>query len=124
MTVKQVALPEIPAARYLGGITHGAGRGPSAHTTVFSNEGGDVGVQFSKLRVWLDLAVTVVAGLLGILTIFWRDWIEALTGWDPDHHTGSTEWAIVAALLIAAIAMGFVTHYHWKCLRVKHRQLT
>ena len=73
-------------------------------------------MRFSKLRVWLDLAVTLVAGLLGIVTIFWHDWIEALTGWDPDHHSGSVEWLIVAGLLIVAITMGFVTHYHWRML--------
>ena len=75
-------------------------------------------------RFWLESVLALITGAAAVITLFWHDWIEALTGWDPDHHTGSTEWAIVAALLIAAIAMGFVTHYHWKCLRVKHRQLT
>jgi hypothetical protein len=33
-----------------------------------------------------------------VLTIFWPDWIEALTGYDPDRHDGSVEWLIVIAL--------------------------
>jgi hypothetical protein len=62
-----------------------------------------------KPRAWLvkaELAVAIGAGLLGIVTAFWHDWIEALTGWDPDHHSGSLEWLIVAALLAISLAVG------------------
>jgi hypothetical protein len=62
-----------------------------------------------KPRAWLvkaELAVAIAAGLLGLLTVFWHDWIEALTGWDPDHHSGSLEWLIVAALLAISLAVG------------------
>jgi hypothetical protein len=31
--------------------------------------------------------------------IFWRDWIEALTGYDPDQHDGTVEGVIVIVLL-------------------------
>jgi hypothetical protein len=48
----------------------------------------------SKVRVRLETAIAVFAAALGILTIFLHDWIEALTGWDPDHHNGSFEWLI------------------------------
>jgi hypothetical protein len=27
-----------------------------------------------------------------VLTIFWPDWIEGLTGYDPDQHDGIVEW--------------------------------
>jgi hypothetical protein len=37
-----------------------------------------------------------------VLSIFWRDWIEALTGYDPDRHDGTVEWLIVVALLSTA----------------------
>jgi hypothetical protein len=39
---------------------------------------------------------------LAVLTIFWPDWIEALTGYDPDQHDGTVEWLIVIALLSSA----------------------
>jgi hypothetical protein len=68
----------------------------------------------SMLRVRLEAAIAVLAGALGILTIFWRDWIEALTGWDPDHHNGSAEWLIVAGLLVVAVIMGSVSRRHWR----------
>jgi hypothetical protein len=37
-----------------------------------------------------------------VLSIFWPDWIEALTGYDPDQHDGTVEWLIVIALLSTA----------------------
>ena len=39
---------------------------------------------------------------LAVLTIFWPDWIEALTGYDPDQHDGTVEGLIVIALLSSA----------------------
>lgn len=70
----------------------------------------------SRVRVRLETAIAVFAGALGILTMFWHDWIEALTGWDPDHHNGSFEWLIVAALLVIAAAMGLLARRHWRML--------
>jgi hypothetical protein len=68
----------------------------------------------SILRVRLEAAIAALAGALGILTLVWRDWIEALTGWDPDHHNGSLEWLIVAVLLAVAVAMAIVSRRDWK----------
>jgi hypothetical protein len=68
----------------------------------------------SMLRIRVEAATAVLAGALGIVTVFWHDWIEALTGWDPDQHDGSAEWLIVALLLAVAVAMGTVSRRHWK----------
>jgi hypothetical protein len=70
----------------------------------------------SKIRVGLETAIALLMGLLGVVTIFWHDWIEALTGWDPDHHNGSLEWLIVAGLLVAAVAMGTAARCHLRLL--------
>ena len=51
----------------------------------------------SRALIRLEALVALAAGALGIITMFWHDWIEALTGWDPDQHNGSAEWLIVAA---------------------------
>jgi undecaprenyl pyrophosphate phosphatase UppP len=73
-------------------------------------------LNLSKVRVRLETAIAACAGILGVITIFWHDWIEALTGWDPDHHNGAFEWLIVAALLAVAIVMGVVARRHWQAL--------
>jgi hypothetical protein len=70
----------------------------------------------SKLRFRVETAVSVCAGVLGIVTAFWHDWIEALTGWDPDHHNGSAEWLIVVGLLIVAAISGVLARREWKLL--------
>jgi hypothetical protein len=73
-------------------------------------------LRHSKVRVQLEMAVALCAGILGILTIFWRDWIEALTGWNPDQHNGGMEWIVVGVFLAVAVAMGLAACRHWKLL--------
>ncbi len=68
----------------------------------------------SMLRILLESAIAGFAGVLGILTLVWHDWIEFLTGWDPDRHNGSVEWFVAAVLLAVAAAMGTVSRRHWK----------
>jgi uncharacterized protein involved in cysteine biosynthesis len=70
----------------------------------------------SKVLVWLEINIALVAGALGIVTIFWRDWIETLTGWDPDHHNGSAELLIVVGLLTFAAVAGLLARRHWRLL--------
>jgi hypothetical protein len=67
-------------------------------------------------RVRLEMAVALCAGILGIVTIFWRDWIEILTGWDPDNHGGAVEWIVAVGLLVAAVVMGLAARRHWRLL--------
>jgi len=43
--------------------------------------------------------LAVFCGGLAVLSTFWRDWIDALTGYDPDQYNGTVEWLIVIALL-------------------------
>ena len=73
-------------------------------------------MKISRALVWLEMGIASVAWTLGLLTIFWRDWIEGLTGWDPDHHNGSAEWLIVAGLLILAAVAGLSARRHWRRL--------
>ena len=56
-------------------------------------------------RFWIETALASLCGFLAILTIFSRDWIEALTGYDPDQHDGSVEWMIVAALALICMLL-------------------
>lgn len=72
----------------------------------------------SKLRARLEMAIASCAGILGVLTIFWHDWIEALTGWDPDHHNGSVEWIIVVVLLAIAVGIGLLARRDLKLAAV------
>jgi hypothetical protein len=53
-------------------------------------------------RVALIRPLAGFCGGLAVLTIFWPDWIEALTAYDPDQHNGTVEWLMVIALLSTA----------------------
>jgi hypothetical protein len=67
-----------------------------------------------RARFWLEAGLAVLCGVLGVVTVFWRDWIEALTGFDPDHHSGSVEWAIVIGLLSVSVAVGLLARAEWR----------
>lgn len=75
----------------------------------------------SRVRVGMETGIASFAAALGILTIFWRDWIEALTGWDPDHHNGSAEWVVVAILLVVAAVVGALARRDWKLAAISRR---
>ena len=51
----------------------------------------------------IETVLAVLTGSLGVITIFWHDWIEILTGWDPDHHNGSVEVALIVVLFAVSV---------------------
>jgi hypothetical protein len=50
----------------------------------------------------------VLSGLLLLLTLVTRDWIEIFTGWDPDGGNGSVEWLIVLVLIASTAMFGLL----------------
>jgi len=66
-----------------------------------------------RARFWLESGLAGLCAVLATATVFWRDWIEALTGFDPDHHNGSFEWTIVAALFTASALIGLAARTEW-----------
>jgi hypothetical protein len=68
------------------------------------------------MRFWVKAGLAALCGLLGVLTLFACDWIEALTGFDPDDHNGSFEWAIVAALFLVCLLLSIAVRADWRRL--------
>ena len=66
------------------------------------------------IRFWVEVALASITGVLALLTLIWRDWIEIVFGFDPDHHNGSFEWLIVAVLLAAAVVFSVLARRAWK----------
>ena len=56
-------------------------------------------------RFWAQLIVGGTTGLLYVVTSFRPDWIEAISGFDPDQHGGLVEWIIVMAMLVVTLAI-------------------
>ena len=56
------------------------------------------------VQFWIETALAAVSGGLTIVTLVWRDWIEAVLHVDPDAHSGAAEWTIVGIALAVTIA--------------------
>ena len=69
-----------------------------------------------KRRFNIEAILAVVTAALVILTLINHEWIEVLTGWDPDKGNGSVEWAIVLVLVAACIALSLRARSDWRKL--------
>jgi peptidoglycan/LPS O-acetylase OafA/YrhL len=67
-----------------------------------------------RARFWAEAAAAGVCGVLALVTVFWADWIEALTGFDPDRHDGSAEWLIVAGLALVCVVASLAGRAEWR----------
>jgi hypothetical protein len=72
-----------------------------------------------SLLTKLEAVLTTVVGTLAVVTAFWHDWIEALTGWDPDHHNGTFEVYIIIGLGVISLALGLITRRSWRRDRLR-----
>jgi uncharacterized membrane protein YidH (DUF202 family) len=70
-----------------------------------------------RVRWWIETGLATLAFGLAVLTLFWKDWIEAVFRVDPDHHSGSLEWGIVGGLAVIAAVFSAVAHAEWRRLR-------
>jgi hypothetical protein len=63
---------------------------------------------------WIEIGLASIAGLLAIITPIFPDWIEFVSGWDPDQHDGSVERMIVVGLFIVTIVMAALAAIEWR----------
>jgi uncharacterized membrane protein YhaH (DUF805 family) len=69
-------------------------------------------------RFWMETLLAAITGILCAITPIWPDWIEAISGWDPDQHNGSMEWMITVGLLIVTVAMVAMAVRDWRRMPV------
>lgn len=65
-------------------------------------------------RFWVEVGLAGLSACLFVLTLVSSDWIEQVFGFDPDHHNGSLEWLLVAALLAVTLSFGALARSHWR----------
>jgi hypothetical protein len=67
-----------------------------------------------RRRYWFEVALAVLTGILLILTLITREWIEELFGVDPDGGSGALEWAIVIGLLLITVITVVAALHEWR----------
>ena len=68
-----------------------------------------------KRLIAVETALAGLSGFLAIISIFWRDWLEVIFHADPDHHSGTTELALIASLAAASVLLGCAAR--WQVVR-------
>lgn len=58
----------------------------------------------STRLLWIERGLAVGSGLLFVVTLISKEWIEIVFGVDPDKGSGALEWAISFGLLAITIA--------------------
>ena len=69
-----------------------------------------------RLTVFQVAWIRPIAGFccgLAVLTIFWPDWMEALTGYDPDQHDGNGRVAHLDSPLVICAVLALAARAEW-----------
>ena len=72
----------------------------------------------SRRLLLAEIGLATATGVLAIVTLISREWIEIVFGADPDHGSGVVEWLIVVALSAATLTLGLLARAEWRRLRV------
>ncbi|MBT2444093.1 ABC transporter permease [Streptomyces sp. ISL-36] len=64
-------------------------------------------------RFWVEVVLGSLSGLLFVITLVWRDWIELLFDVEPDAGSGALEWLIVAATALVAVVCAVGARMEW-----------
>jgi hypothetical protein len=63
---------------------------------------------------WPESVLAFIAGVLALLTAVWPDWIERVTGLNPDAHSGGVEWSVAAGCALAAVLFAAFARREWR----------
>jgi len=66
-----------------------------------------------RTRFWIESGLTATSGILFFVTMFWRDWLEAI-GFNPDHGDGAAEWLIAVGLLTCSFTFAVFARIEWR----------
>ena len=65
-------------------------------------------------RFWVELGLALASTVFALLTLAWKDWIEIVFKVDPDHHSGSLEWVIVAVAVAVTVITLAAARIEWR----------
>lgn len=65
-------------------------------------------------RFWMEAVLGSLSGLLFVITLVRRDWIELLFDVEPDAGSGALEWLIVAVTALVAVLCAVGARAEWR----------
>lgn len=68
-----------------------------------------------RIRTGLEAALALIGLAAAALTVINAEWIEALTGLEPDAGSGALEWAIAFGFLVAGAVLAILARRDWTC---------
>ncbi|MFI7407658.1 ABC transporter permease [Streptomyces sp. NPDC049627] len=74
-------------------------------------------MQNVRMRAWVETVAAAICGILFVVTLVWRDWIERVFGVSPDLGSGALEWAIIVLALCATLAFSLLARSEWRRAR-------
>ncbi len=57
-------------------------------------------------RIFAESTLAIAAAVLAVVTAVNAEWIEWLTGLDPDGGSGALEWTLVGVFAVGAVLAG------------------
>ena len=70
--------------------------------------------KWMRLRFWVEMGLAVTTGVLFVITLLWKDWIEILFHVDPDRGSGTLEWLVVGGFLAVTVVLALVARSEWR----------
>jgi ABC-type thiamin/hydroxymethylpyrimidine transport system permease subunit len=73
-----------------------------------------------RRRLRIEVVLAVISAVLCVLTLVFPEWIEELTGLEPDAGSGALEWIIAGAFLVAAVVSAVLARRDYRRLAADH----
>jgi hypothetical protein len=67
-----------------------------------------------RRRFWIESAVLVLSLASLVATLVDPEWIEAVTGVEPDGGSGALEWGLTLALAAVALLSAALAWLEWR----------
>ena len=67
---------------------------------------------------WLQMKLSSITGILIVIALIWRNWVELIFNIDPAQGNGSLEWMIVSSLLVITLVLFALAGYEWRRARL------
>jgi hypothetical protein len=71
--------------------------------------------------VGIETTLTIISILLAVLTTISAEWIEELTGFEPDAGSGALEFGLPIVFAVAAVTFALLARHDLRRLRAATR---